>query len=81
MSPDGSCNGEQVENKRFVLKLGQFELGDLVSSYGCETGRKYMPGIGEVIAIRPADERPYTCEHNEKLYYFKEKEISIHDCC
>jgi len=66
-------------DKKFVKKLGKFQLGDLVSSYSCEKGNTYMPGVGEIIAIIKTKERPYYCEHNNKLYRFKESEIDIHD--
>ena len=66
-------------DKKFVKKLGKFQLGDLVSSYSCEYGNTDMPGVGKIIAIIKTEERPYYCKHNNKLYRFKESEIDIYN--
>lgn len=61
--------------ENLVAKLGKFKVGDFISSYSCEKGNKYMPGVGEIIAIRKDLERPYICEFSGKLYWYKAEEI------
>jgi hypothetical protein len=71
-----------------------FKVGDLVSCYRCEEGREYMPGVGEIVAIFPDEEYPFSCEHGvdlddegqpmvgphkRKLYTYKASEIDLHD--
>lgn len=67
--------------KTFALELEGFTLGDLVDSFGCKKGRPYMPGVGEIIAIRPDRERPYVCAHNNQLYFYNKSEIKHTDPC
>jgi len=66
-------------HKEFAFELGEFGLGDLVDSFGCETGRPYMPGTGEIIAIKPKEERPFLCAHNNQMYSYKASEIEHTD--
>jgi hypothetical protein len=65
--------------KQFAIMLGKFSLGDLVDSFGCESGRSYMPGTGMIITIRPDEERPFICEHNDRVYRYKKSEIEHTD--
>lgn len=60
---------------KFTLKLGEFGLGDLVDSFHAESGRRHMPGTGMIICIRPDEERPFICEHDNLIYSYKESEI------
>jgi len=71
-------SNEDVAEK-FVHELGKFKIGDGVSSYHCEDDNLYMPGIGIIIAILVGRKRPYICEHDRRLYQFKENEIDHHD--
>ena len=79
MSQDNLTNVVAGFTKKFAFKLGEFSLGDLVDSFGCEDGRQYMPGIGEIISIRPDKERPFVCVHDNKMYFYKAKEIEHTD--
>lgn len=61
----------------WALEFEGFKLGDCVDSFGCETGRPYMPGVGIILAIKPREERPFICEHGDRVYRYKKAEISI----
>lgn len=69
----------KTHKRKHKDKNFKFKVGQLVSSHPVLCKTKFMPGVGKIIAILDKLERPYICEHNDKLYRFNEEEIYEYD--
>ena len=62
-----------------VCRLGEFRIGDLAASYGCDKNNTHMGGHGRVIVIIKGLDKPYICERDNKTYRYAPHEIAHPD--